>query len=233
MKPTIGIITALPKEHAAVSYLLENMEMFKILNDNAIYSKGYLKHKSGERIPVVLACCTKYANNPASIAVTNLIRSFPSIKDIVIVGIAAGVPRPQKPSSHVRLGDIIISSGTGVVQFDLGAQHSADFEVRSTAPPPSARLLQAVNLLESKLLTNEFSWHEYINNFLYKAHIIRPSKEPKKTFKHPKDPGRLKNIPKIFKGKIGASNAVIKNAARRDFIANEHNLLLFHQVNIA
>ena len=220
--PTIGIMTALPKEHAAVSRLLAESRQISEENDSTIYTIGYLNGEGGRHC-VVLACMSKYANNTAAITSTNMVRSFPTIRDIVMVGIAAGVPRPDKKEIHVRLGDVVISSGRGVIQFDIGAYKNGTYEVRDTSPPPSARLLQAVNYLESAMLLNKFNWDDYISTNLLKHKLTIPSKEPKKGFRHPST--TKKNT--IHRGKIAASNSLIKDATKRDHIVNEHGVIAF------
>jgi nucleoside phosphorylase len=170
---------------------------------------------------------SKYSNNPAAITATNMLRTFSAVRDIVMVGIAAGVPRPHRHDQHVRLGDVVVSSGAGVVQFDLGAETEDGFHLRGYHPPPSARLLQAVHLLKSDLNMGNFDWQKYLAAFLQKSRINRPKKEPIRSFRHPRDPGRIADVPKIYEGKIGASNTLLKRAKRRDELANKHGLLAF------
>jgi nucleoside phosphorylase len=45
-------------------------------------------------------------------------------------GIARAVPHPEKPEDHVRLGDIVVSSGLGVIQYDRGKQR----DLRKSVP---------------------------------------------------------------------------------------------------
>lgn len=224
MDPTLAIITALPKEHAAATRLLIDSKPITVPDDPTLYTVGKIPGQGGNH-QVILACLSKYANNPAAVTTTNLIRSFPRVRDIVFVGIAAGVPRPDKPDAHVRLGDIVVSSGAGVIQFDIGAQRSTHFEIRDTSPPPSARLLQAANLLESQVLVGQFVWADYIADFLSCAGVSRPTKVSSKTFRHPPDPQRRKGVPRVFRGKIGASNTLMKSARHRDKIASALGIL--------
>lgn len=224
MTAEIAILTAIPKEHAAAKLLLEDPVPINVTGDPTLYTKGYIQGRGGKH-SVILACLSKYANNPAAVTTTNLIRSFPTVKDIVFVGIAAGVPRPDNADAHVRLGDIVVSSGPGVIQFDIGAQRPSSFEIRDTTPPPSARLLQAVNQLESELLVGHISWESFLSNYLSQTRVKRPPKEPTKAFRHPVDPQRRKGIPRIFRGKIGASNTLMKSADHRDPIAEKLGLL--------
>jgi len=220
--PTLGLITALPKEQAAISRFIEQKETIQIGNDPTIYTKGYIQGEKGKHC-VVLACLTKYASNNASITTTNMVRSFPSIKDIVMIGIAAGVPRVDKKELHVRLGDVIISSGRGVIQFDLGVYKNGKYEIRDTSPSPSAMLLQGVNYLESEMILNKFNWEKYLFKILNENRLSMPKKEPKKNFTHPH--GSKKN--NIHRGKIGASNSLIKDKSKRDEIAHENGIIAF------
>jgi nucleoside phosphorylase len=224
IKPSLAILTALPKEHGAVQRLLTQPSRHHVEGDPTIYTLGLIAGPEGNH-SVVHACLSKYANNPAAVTATNILRSFPSVREILLVGIAAGIPRPDRPDAHVRLGDVVVSSGTGIIQFDMGAATSRGFEVRSTAPPPSARLLQAVNMLESEILTGRFSWREFVSKFVKKARSPRPCRELKHNFDHPPDGARERGVPRIFRGKIGASNTLMKNAKKRDAIAKKFGLL--------
>lgn len=199
--------------------------MLQVPNDPTIYTLGAMPGNGGEHT-VVLACLSKFANNNAAVSVTNVVRSFPTISDVIMVGIAAGVPRPDRPAAHVRLGDVLVSAGQGVVQFDLGAQLPAGFEVRPSTAPPSARLLQAVNMLESDFLTGRRVWPDLVKEHLAAARVTRPRHESK-LFNHPIDREREKGVPRIFRGKIGASNALMKDAVKRDELAKKHGLLGF------
>lgn len=42
---------------------------------------------------------------------------YPSVREVLFVGIACGVPRPDNPRYHVRLGDIVVGSH-GVVAYE-------------------------------------------------------------------------------------------------------------------
>jgi len=223
-KPHLAIITALPKEFAAVQRLLSHHEEASI--DDISYTYGKIAGKNGSH-SVVLACQTQYGNNTAAITATKAILRHPSIRDIIVVGIGGGVPRPKEADKHTRLGDIVVSSAAGVVQFDFGAITPQRFKFRGISPKPSPKLLQEVNSLQSKLITDRNSWNSYLSAFLKKAAIKRPKNEPKHSFKHPADRKRDKDIPKILYGRIGASNAVIKDAKKRDSVAGLFDLLAF------
>lgn len=221
-KPTLGLITALPKEQAAVSRFIEKQKTIQIDNDPTIYTIGFIDGEKSSHC-VVLACLTKYANNNASITTTNMVRSFPTIKDVIMIGIAGGVPRVDKKELHVRLGDVVISSGKGVVQFDIGVYKEGKYEIRDTSPSPSAMLLQGVNYLESEMILDRFNWEDYLFESLNNINIAIPKKEPKKKFIHPR--GSKRN--NIHRGKIGASNSLLKDRVKRDEVAYENGIIAF------
>ena len=61
-----------------------------------------------------------------------------------MVGIAGGVPHPEKVDDHVRLGDVVVSMPAGVVQYDFSREANGHGAARLSPRPPHARLLEAV-----------------------------------------------------------------------------------------
>jgi hypothetical protein len=111
----LAIITALPKEFAAVEAMLDQYEDIIIPADPGRYTVGVIGSH-----PVVVTLLPKMGTNLATAISSHLLRSFPKINDILMVGIAGGVPDPKNAENHVRLGDIVVSMDRGVIQFDLG-----------------------------------------------------------------------------------------------------------------
>ena len=105
----IGIVTALPKEFAAMRAMLDEHKEKRVADDPNHYAIGTIPTSDGTRHhTVVLTLLKDLGNNSASIGTTHLIRSFPSVEDILMVGIAGGIPAPESPHDHVRLGDIVV-----------------------------------------------------------------------------------------------------------------------------
>ncbi len=82
-----------------------------------------------------------------------MVRSFPTIKFGLLVGIGGGVCSKTR---DVRLGDVVVSrpssTSAGVIQFDLGKEDSQGIiqRIGSLGRPPAA-LLMAINMLQSTL----------------------------------------------------------------------------------
>lgn len=221
--PTIGILTANPIELAPILTLMDDLQEHTVTGDSGVYHLGYLQAPKG-RHRVVIAVLTKMGNNASSAASVNLARTFPSVTDIIFCGIAGGIPRPDDPSRHVRLGDIVVSSGHGVLQFDYGAITAAGFEIRDTSPPPSALLQQAARNLEAKRQSNAFDWPGFFQERIERSKHSRPRES--KSFRHPKFAARDTGVPYVHFGPIGSSNAKIKDDSTRDRLIREKILAI-------
>jgi nucleoside phosphorylase/HEAT repeat protein len=227
MKPTIGIVTALPKEYAVVKILLENeKDKYKVPGSGAgrQYCLGEIPTQEGNKHNLVLAM-VDMGNNTAAARASLLLEHFPNVKSIIMVGIAGGVPNPDKVDDHVRLGDIVISNESGVIQYDLIKQEIQQTTHRNPPRPPSASLLQAAKYLEVEEILGNCPWKKYIDQALSKLRASRPSEEKDILFcsdnqempiKHPEDPRRIKDQPRIFLGPIGSANILQKDPTARD-----------------
>jgi nucleoside phosphorylase len=224
-KIEIGIVTALPKEFAAMATMLDKHQDERIESDPMTYRVGSIGTQR-----VALTLLPKMGLEPAATIATHLIRSFRGIRDVLMVGIAGGVPSPQKRSDHVRLGDIVVSENSGVLQFDFGkleatSTGSSTFTLRSTDPPPSARMQQSVRLLESNRIVGARPWEELLKRPAVRIIGTRPdssldilydSVNPNKVVAHPSDPDRRKDQPRVHFGVVGSSNTLLKDPRVRD-----------------
>src|SRR5437016_5160603 len=116
--PTIGIVTALREEFAAVEALLDSPATVPVDDDRAPYVGGSLPSLvPGQPHQIVLTLIGEAGGSAAATACTNLCRSFRSVNVVTMVGIAAGVPSPDRPDQHVRLGDVVVASW-GIIDYD-------------------------------------------------------------------------------------------------------------------
>ena len=227
MKPTIGIITALPKEYAAISVLLENKnDKYKIPGSGAgrRYCLGEILSEEENKHSLVLANAGM-GNNIAATRASLLLEHFPNVKSILMVGIAGGVPNSKKVDDHVRLGDIVVSNENGVIQYDLIKQEIQEITHRNPPRPPSASLLEAVKYLEVEEIIGNRPWEKYIDQSLSIIKTIRPSEDKdvlycsdiqEEIIQHPEDPKRIKGQPRVFTGPIASANILQKDPKARD-----------------
>jgi nucleoside phosphorylase len=232
-KPAIGIITALPKEMAAMRVLLSNVRRAAI--DRAGGMKecylGELGARGGGRHRIALAL-SGMGNNQAAARATNLLSDFPSIKHIFMVGIAGGIPFEASPQDHVRLGDVVVSGEHGVRQYDFVKKTDSKVEHREPPRPPSASLLEAVKFLESERLSGSGSVLAHISTGLATLKWRRPasrhdvlvSGKTGRRSKHPKDSLRRDGEPRVFIAPIASANTLLKNTEHRDQLRSAYGV---------
>jgi hypothetical protein len=108
----VGVITALPMEAAAVLKIFD--ELGVVVRCSTAYDIGLI-HGIGGTHHVVHATSTLNGNTAAGVVGTKLIERFPTVRYIILVGIAGVIPNPKDPQKHARLGDVVVSDVNGVV----------------------------------------------------------------------------------------------------------------------
>jgi nucleoside phosphorylase len=226
--PKIGIITALPKEMAAVRAILSKVQRPRIKRAGGMkeYYVGSIPDRSGGEHRVALGLAGM-GNNQAAARATNLLRDFPSVKTIVMVGIAGGIPNPEKPEHHVRLGDVVVSGEPGIIQYDLVKDTDGQLEYRFPARPPSASLLEAARIMEAEMLGGADPISVHVKKAIAKLGWRRPpansdilysSDDPSLRIPHPRDTSRVVGKPRVFISPIASANVLLKNSRRREEI---------------
>jgi nucleoside phosphorylase len=229
VRPLLGILTALDHEFAAVKAMLDHPRDHDAAGAGMRYVLGTVPILGGGTHSVVLAL-GDMGESLAAIHGTWLRSNFPTIKSVLMVGIAGGVPNPSKPDDHVRLGDVVVSDRYGVVQYDAVKLTAAGVEFRPTPRPPSPSLLHFVRHLNVRMLEGSRPWEEHLRRGLQSLQWSRPadnsdllsdSLDPAKLIAHPEDAKRQSaGQPRVFLGTIGSSNTLLKDPARRDELRN-------------
>ncbi|MHB1462497.1 MAG: phosphorylase family protein [Armatimonadota bacterium] len=236
---TIGIITALSEEYAAV------ISVFGCEDETSVPSPSgagctYRLARVGKHV-VAVAMMGDMANNIAAIRATNLRSHCPNVTDIVMVGIAGAVPNLDKVDDHVRLGDIVVVDRKGVIQYDLGKDTLVDsreeHETRNPPRPPSAAFLETAKRLEANEKLGIYLWDSIIDENIRrldnrwkrppaKTDVIKDSPDEPEPTIHPRDPKRQRraNKPRVFHGPIGSANILLKNYTRRDSLRDEFQI---------
>ena len=223
----IGIITALPKEFAAVKMMLENGKeyFFKGKGAGHRFFVGEINSANGGTHRVALGLCGM-GNNKASIRAMSMQNHFHNIESIIMVGIAGGIPSPDDVKNHIRLGDIVVSNG--IVQYDFVKETKESVLCRSEPPLPSAFLLEALNSIKVKEYDDIYRWKEYIDKYAIKK-FEKPSCEDilhdknGQIISHPEDKQRG-NYPRVFSGKIASANTLLKSYQKRQQLKKEYGV---------
>jgi nucleoside phosphorylase len=233
----IGIVTALPKEFAAIRVMLEEETPSPVAGDPNDYVVGTIPAKDGSGFHIVAVTLLKeMGNNSAAAAASHLLRSFPTIEDVIVVGIAGGIPNLEFAEKHVRLGDIVVSNSSGVVQYDNLKIGIEKIRLRGSSSKPSARMVGASRLLESERLMKRYPWEAFLQRAASRVEdAFRPADETDHLYEwvnglpvgteHPVDAGRRAGLPKLHYGTIGAANVLLKNPGLRDQIGRDCGVL--------
>lgn len=119
------------------------------LQDNNSYAFGRIGVHQ-----VVIACLPKgkYGLTSAASVARDMLRSFPSIRFGLMVGIGGGAPSAKH---DIRLGDVVVSSPVGrtggVIHYEFGKTvQKQNFERSGSLDAPPAALLTALNLIGAR-----------------------------------------------------------------------------------
>jgi nucleoside phosphorylase len=222
----IGLVTALSKEFWAMREMLDNPVAIALRGVGAgkRYVVGTIPSNHGGEHTVLLTLLPEMANNSAAAHAATMLAHFDNITDIIMVGIAGGVPCPSNPEDHVRLGDIVVSGTGGVVQYDLDKETRAVVVIRAPPRPPSAYLLEAVRYLEADALDAP-PWKPFIDVHTKRSPTARPDaatdvlvavEDDLIVVPHPVDPDRVDGEPRYFLGPIASANKLLKNSTKRE-----------------
>jgi nucleoside phosphorylase len=171
--------------------------------------------------------------NAAADGCANLVRSFGSVNCVLMVGIAAGVPNPERPREHVRLGDIVVATW-GVVDYDHVVETPDGTSLRQSHPRPSPLLGHAAKLLQADEREGRRPWEAHLVTAVAALpEFARPDPDTDvlygaddRVLAHPDIAlsGHRPGEPKVHHGRIGSADRSLRNQRGRDDLAGRYNL---------
>lgn len=250
---SIAWICALPLEMAAAKAMLDETHpsLPQSSNDHNVYTLGSI---SGHAVVISCLPYGVYGTTSAATVLAEMRATFPCLQFALMVGIGGGVP---SGAADVRLGDVVVSKPTaafgGVVQYDYGkATNHARFERAGTLNKPPVILLNAMAQIESdhllegetitKIVTDVLEEKEEMrkkfsrpdHDWLFKPQYLHETyggtntecvkcnqRQLVKRATRPNDDVRT------HYGLLASGNAVMKDAQKRDTIAQELDILCF------
>lgn len=250
---SIAWICALPLEMAAAKAMLDETHpsLPQSSNDHNVYTLGSI---SGHALVISCLPYGVYGTTSAATVLAEMRATFTCLQFALMVGIGGGVPSRH---ADVRLGDVVVSKPTaafgGVVQYDYGkATNNARFERAGTLNKPPVILLNAMAQIESDhLLEGETITNIVADVLEGKEEMRKKFSRPKHdwlfqpTYPHEMYDGtnteclecnrnqlvkrapRPNNDVRTHYGLIASGNGVMKDAQRRDLIAQELDILCF------
>jgi nucleoside phosphorylase len=234
--PVFGILTALPEEFAAMRSFIDGPRRANVEGDPADYLIGTMPSADrGRAHTVALTMLGETGNDAAASACTNLLRSYRSVRCVLMAGIAAGVPSPGRPERHVRLGDIVVARG--IVEYDRVRENDDGPVIRRTFPPPSPLLERRARLLRAGELTGDRPWEGLLAAQARRfrgfgrpppaTDVVYSSAGSGSQVAHPGMAlsGHRPGQPKVHSGLIASGDRSLRSARKRDEIAARYDVL--------
>lgn len=234
--PAFGILTALPQEFAAMRSLIDDPRRANAEGDRADYVIGTMPSAGpGRAHTVVLTILGETGNDAAASGCTNLLRSYRSVRCLLMAGIAAGVPDPGRPERHVRLGDIVVARG--IAAYDSVRENDDGPVSRRPFPPPSPLLERRARLLQAGEMTGDRPWEDLLAAQLRlfpvfgrppeSSDVVYSSDGSDSRVPHPDMAlsGHRPGQPKVHSGLIASGDRSLRSARKRDQIAASHDVL--------
>lgn len=227
---TIGIMAALPVEGAAVLRLMESVVPFSYPHDQNDYDVGLLPSSDPDQPHVVaVLIMPQDGTRLAASCCANMLRTFPNVQTVIMVGIAGGIPRPEQPERHVRLGDVVVAT-EGII--DYGHIRETDtgpvLRGRQNSGLIAPRLLRAATRLRTGERNGSRPWEEMLGDavpeefarppagtdvLLIGSHVITHPARP--------EPAPADDMPQIHYGAVGSADVLMKSEQRRNALAGQ------------
>lgn len=149
---TIGWMCTLQEEYLAACRMLDK-EFDGPADIDANDNNTYVFGRIGRHY-VVIGCVPegRYGTESAACAARDMVRSFPNLRFVLMVGIGGGAPTQK---NDIRLGDVVVSVPYkrfgGVVQYDLGKKLSNGiFELTGQLNAPPEVLLGVIQEIKRR-----------------------------------------------------------------------------------
>ena len=233
-EPTVGIVSALWKEAAAIRMLVNDIRPVPAKpNDRNQYQEGWLPSTDSEQVHwVVLALLPQDGTGNASAVCADLFHSYPELECVVMCGIAGGIPNPGDPEQHVRLGDVVVADE--IVSYGNVRRTDGEEVLRRPTAGRSADLMRAVHELRIGELAGSHPWRAWLDgtdsrltpfrrppadsDVLYVAGV--PVSHPDLTMS-----SHDEGWPKVHYGPIGSADVLLRDEIYRDELAADHRFL--------
>jgi len=234
---TIGIVAALWIEGLAMKSLIGDViALPPIPADPNHYHIGRLaSSQPDQQHSIVLTTMPRDSTRNAAAICTNLIRSFPKVRCVIMMGIAGGVPAYAAPDRHVRLGDIVVAT-EGVVDWShvrrvngratprrhveglSGEMARAALELRADEFQKRPRWAPLLDLTATRDLS-QFARPKGPNADVLRIRGERARHPDRRLTHHPA------GLPKVHYGAIATGDVLLRDEVKRDELGTDYGVL--------
>jgi nucleoside phosphorylase len=245
---TVAWIAPLEIEAQAALYMLDSLHRGSFSTnrgDDYVYTAGDI---NGHNVIIAtFPAGHDYGVGSAAALASQVKKSFPNLWFGLLVGVAAGLPDLScEPPRDIRLGDVLVGVGesgrAGLVNYGLGKETPNGFE-----PLHHGELAKTEAIVSSAIGNIRNLTPIYGNDFLKYYDSIKDKEHTNGTFA---DPGQerdhlhqtvdendlviklmerplrpLSKRTKVWYGRIGSGDKLMKNAKKRDELRDKFNLI--------
>jgi nucleoside phosphorylase len=237
---------------------VEALAMIRQLDEDKDYGEEFSKDCnftlggiSEHNIVITSLPAGRQGHTSAAVAAQQTMAKFPSIKYILLVGIAGGVPSDK---NDIRLGDVVVSFPDGkyggVVQYDFGKDRE-QFEHNGQTNSVPQQLLAYLNALKLRHGRNRNTKPKYLEYLeAQMTGLKKPDSSSDRLFPasydhqggsdctacNEKEAQRreAREGPRVHYGLIASGNRVIRNAEQRDRYNQDHGgIILAYEMEAA
>lgn len=233
--PKLGILTALPVELDAVVSLLNDVEkeVTRVGGVYRSYVHGTLPALNGGKHEIVVVRTS--AGNAISATLAERMFADFGLDEVMMVGIAGGIPRVTARHDDVRLGDVVVSSRKGVIQYDhvkerVGGQQPAHQPMQPVRA--FTDLAEGIVGSDADLARfNERLAAATRDGSHRRPHartdVLRDDSDPENPvpIRRKKDERRARHASLAFMGAVGSANKVVKSHAERERVRDAHGVI--------
>jgi nucleoside phosphorylase len=232
---TIGIITALPVEGAAMAALITSLEDVRVDGDPNHYRVGLLESADPDRPHrVVLTTMPQDNTRNAAATCTDLVRTFTGVRCVIMTGIAGGIPAPEQPDRHVRLGDVVVADG--IVDYAHVRLVDGTAQLRRSVDGISLDLVRAARELEVRSYESGAArlpqWVVSLDGHRSKTFGRPPASTDRlyingRFVRHPQRSasGHPRGYPKVHRGAVACADVLLRDERQRDALAARHGIV--------
>jgi nucleoside phosphorylase len=224
----VGLVAALPVEAAALRLVIDDVRAQSLPDDPNRYHIGTLPSTTPGHAHRVVAALQAYDGTRSAAAIcTDLARSFPQLRIVIMCGIAGGVPAPDHPDRDIWLGDIV-SATDGVVDYDHVRSADGVEDIRRPVSGVSVELLRAEREVEARQQLGHEPWLDVLRRPDLPARFRRPPASTDTLLHrgtvvpHADPSGRVG--PRVHRGLIGSADRLLRDPELRDRLAARHRI---------
>lgn len=233
--PKLGILTALPVEMEAVVSLLNDVEKNVTRVDGVLrnYVHGTLPALNGGKHEIVVVRTS--AGNAISATLAERMFADFGLDEVMMVGIAGGIPRVAPKHDDVRLGDVVVSSRKGVIQYD-------HVKERVDGQQPAHQPMQPVRAftdLAEGIVGSEADLEAFNARLAgatrdgehrrphARTDVLRDDRDPDNpmTIRRKKDKRRARHASLAFMGAVGSADKVVKSHEERERVRDVYGVI--------